>query len=248
LSFLIVSAAIGAGSALYGVGKSISQSAQANKIDKNNQRGTYTIPDEYKQNLAMAKNMAQVGLPQQQYNNQLNGIQRNQAGGLGALAKSANPGANLASIVRQGNDALGNLNARDAQARTDNQRYEIGINGQMGQQKLAQQQYDKFDKYTENYNRSAALRGAAGQNMQNAVNGASGMASNLYALNQGVGGGGNTPETGNDFNYTSYHAPQTQQFGQSFGYGSNYSPIGWGGQASQTPKYQYQDINYIPRR
>lgn len=247
MSFLIVSAAIGAGSALFGVGKSISQSAQANKIDKNNQRPNYTIPDEFRQNVELAKNMAKVGMPQQQYNNQIKQIDRNQAGALGAMAKSANPSANIASIVRQGNDATGNLNAADAAARANNERYAIGINSQMAQQKLNEQQYNKFDKYTENYNKSAALRGAAAQNMQGAVNGVSNMATNMYALNQGGSGGGSGMQESNNFNYTpyQYNGPQTQQFGPAFGYSQNYNPIGWGAQA---PQYQPQDFNYIYRK
>lgn len=184
MSFLVVSAAIGAGSALYGIGKSISQSSQANNIDKGNPRPSYVIPDEYKQNVLAAQNMARVGLPSQQYNNQVNAINRNQAGGLGALARSANPGASVASIVRQGDDANNQLNAQDAQARQTNERYAIGQNAQLGSQKLAQQQYNKFDNYTEQYNKSAALRGAANQNLQGAVNGASQMATNLYGINQ----------------------------------------------------------------
>lgn len=184
MSFLIVSAAIGAGSALYGVGKSISQSNQASKIDKNNPRPDYAIPDEFTQNVRLAKQMAQVGLPQQQYNSQVNAINRNQAGAIGALSNSANPGANLASIVRGGDDANNTLNAQDAAARQNNERYYIGQNSQLGQQKLDQQQYNKFDKYTEDYNKSAALRGAAAQNLQNGINGAAGVATDLYGVNQ----------------------------------------------------------------
>lgn len=185
MSFLITAAVVGGASTVYGIGKGISQSAQANKIDKNNPRPVYDIPDEYKQNQSLAKQMAQVGLPQQQYNNQLNAIGRNQAAGIQTLGRSANPGSGVASVVRASNDASNNLNAQDAAARQQNQRFFIGQNGVLGQQKLAQQQYNKFDKYTEQFNKSAALRGAANQNIQNGVNGAVGMATNLYGLNQG---------------------------------------------------------------
>lgn len=184
MSFLVVSAAIGGAGLLYNGYKSIKQNAEANKIDKNNPRPDYQIPDEYKQNVAMAKHMAQIGLPQQQYNNQLNAINQNQAATIGALSRSANPGANLAAIVRGGDNATANLNAQDAAARQNNDRYYIGQNAALGQQKLAQQQYNKFDKYTEDYNKSAALRGASAQNLQNGINGAAGLASSLYGMNQ----------------------------------------------------------------
>lgn len=142
----------------------------------------------------MAQQMAQTGIPQAQYNNQLNGINQNQAGAIGALSQSANPGAGLASIVRAGNSAVGNLNAQDATARAANQRFAIGQNGILGQQELAAQQYNKFDKYSENFNRSQALKSAANTDMQNAFDGASKLANGLatnYTLGHGNYGFGN---------------------------------------------------------
>lgn len=167
MAFAAVSAGIGAAGLLYGGIKSISQNSKANSIDVANPRPTYQIPDEYKQNVAMANQMARIGIPQQQYNNQINGINQNQAGAIQALSNSANPGAGLASIVRGGNAATGNLNAQDAAQRQANQRFAIGENSQLGAQKLAAQQYNAFDKYSENFNQSQALRGAAAQNLQN---------------------------------------------------------------------------------
>jgi hypothetical protein len=184
MSFVAVSAGIGAASLGYGIYKDVSQTKQANDIAANNPRPTYQIPQEYRDNVAMAKQMAQIGLPQQQYNNQINGINQNNASAISALNGSANPGANLASILRGSNAAIGNLNAQDASARTANQKYAIGLNAQLGGQQLAKQQYDKFDKYTENFNQEQALKGAANQNLQNSVNGASQLAGSLYGLGQ----------------------------------------------------------------
>lgn len=218
MSFLITSAAIGAGSALYGIGKSISQSSQANKIDKNNPRPTYSIPDEYVQNVNMAKQMAQIGLPQQQYNNQLNAINKNQASGVATLNNSANPGSSLAAIVRAGDDATGNLNAQDASARQNNERYLIGQNGVLGQQKLAQQQYNKFDKYSEDYNKAAALRGAGAQNLQNGINGAAGIATDLYNINSLGSSPSTTPST-------NYNLPANQEFNSYLNSNPVVSPV-----------------------
>lgn len=184
MSFLAVSAGVGAAGLIYSVGKGISQDAKAKAIEKSNVRPTYQIPAEYQQNVNIAKQMAQIGMPQQQYNNQVNAINQNQAGAIAAQNNSANPGANLASIVRQGNAATGNLNAQDAAAKQNNQRFAIGQNGLMGQQKLAQQQYNNFDKYTENFNQAQAYRGAANANFQNGVNGASQLAGGLYGMGQ----------------------------------------------------------------
>lgn len=191
MSFIAVSAGIGAtglGVSLY---KSIKQGSEASAINKNNPRPTYQIPDEYKQNYLMAQHMAQTGIPTQQYNNQLNSINRNQAGAIGALGQSANPSGGLASIVRAGDDANNKLNGQDATARQANQRYAIGQNGILGQQELAAQQYNKFDKYSENFNKAAALQGASNQNLQAGLGGASQLAGDLYTANRY----GNFPRT-----------------------------------------------------
>lgn len=188
MSFLITTAAIGVGSLAYGVGKGISQNHKASQIEKNNLRPTYQIPQEYIDNVNMARQMSQVGLPQQQYDNQVNNIYRNQSSGLNTLSRSANPGAGVAAVVRAGNDATNTLNAQDAAARQTNQRFYIGQNENLGQQQLAKQQYDKFDKYTENYNKAAALRGAANQSIQNGINGAASLAGGLYGAGASAAG------------------------------------------------------------
>ncbi len=191
MSFAVVAAGVGVASAGYGVYKGIKQDNEANAIKKGNPRPDYTIPDEYKQNVEMARQMAQIGLPQQQYNNQVNAINQNQAGAVAALSNSNNPGANLASVVRAGNTATGNLNAQDASARQGNQRLFLNENSQLGQQNLAAQQYNKFDKYTENFNQAAALQGAANQNIQNGVNGIAQLGGDAYmAKNAGLLGWG----------------------------------------------------------
>lgn len=174
---------IAAGTAIVGTGiqayKAIDENSQANAINKSNVRPTYTIPQEYYQNLNIANQLAQQGIPQQQYNNQVNSINQNQAGGIAALNGSSNPGSGVASVVGQSNKANANLNAADSGQRLDNLRYAMQVRGQLAQQKLAQQQYNLFDKYTEQFNKAAALQGASNQNFQGAVSSASGLASGL---------------------------------------------------------------------
>lgn len=166
--------AIGAGAALVGTGlkayEGFHQEHEANEIQKNLKDPVYAIPPEFAQNREIARQMAQQGLPQAVINNQTNAINQNQAGAVGALSNSANPGANLASIVRAGDQAKGNLDAEDAQARENNQRYFIQQNAALGGQELAKQQNDVFDKYTRNFNQMQAYRGAGMQNVNSAVN------------------------------------------------------------------------------
>lgn len=229
---LFIPAVIAGANALYGIGKGISQNAKANSIDKNNPRPTYQIPQEYIDNVNMAKQMARVGLPQQQYNNQVNAIARNQASGLQTLGRSANPGSGVASVVRAGNDANNMLNAQDAAARQQNQRFLIGQNSVLGSQKLAQQQYNKFDRYTENFNRAQGLRGAANANIQNGVTGAANMAANLAFADTGAASAAqpaaNTNTWGNMGDYQ-YRGGQINPSPFSVG---SYSPVAnWGYQA-----------------
>lgn len=173
MAFVAVSAGIGAAGLLYSVGKGIAQDKQASDIEKANKRPTYQIPQEFYQNLNIADQLSHVGIPQQQYNNAVNSINQSQASGIAALNRSANPGAGLSSIVGQTNQANANLNAQDADARLNGLREAMQYRGQLAQQKLAAQQYNQFDKYTEDYNKAASLQTAANGNFQNAFNSAS---------------------------------------------------------------------------
>lgn len=148
---------------LIGIGK-------ANRAAKRNIRPTYEIPKEFQQNVAIADNMARVGMPQQQYNNAINNIGRNQAGAIRQLGRSANPGAGLASMLRSSNDATMNLDAQDANARMNNQRFAFGQRGMMGQQRLAKQNWDKFGNYQEKAATIAQQLGSGKQNAFGALN------------------------------------------------------------------------------
>lgn len=165
---------IGAGIAgaglLYGVGKDISNTNKANAIQKNLKTPVDVIPSEFYQNRDIARQMAQVGLPQQQYNNAENNIQQGQAAGISAASRSANPGANISAIVRQGDSAKNTLDAEDAQARQTNQRYFIQENAALGARKDQQEQTNVFDPYTRDFNQMQAYRGAANTTTDNLVN------------------------------------------------------------------------------
>ncbi len=157
---------------LYNVGRGLVQDNKASQIQKGLKDPVYNIPPEFAQNRELARQMAQRGIPQQQYNNAQNNINQNQAGAIAAEQNSANPGAAIASTVRAGNQAKGTLDAEDAQARENNQRYFIQQNSAYGQQELAKQQNDVFDKYTRDFNQMQAYRGAANDNYNNAISGA----------------------------------------------------------------------------
>jgi hypothetical protein len=159
------------------------QNHQANKIDEANIRPVETVQPEYEQNVRTAEQMAQQGIPQQSYNNQVNAINRNQAGALMTLGRSANPGANLASIVRAGNDANNNLNAEDAMQRNRNTLALIQQRGILAQQKQNTFNYNYKDKYSENLAKSQALRGAETQNISGGLTDL-GQIGSMYAMAQ----------------------------------------------------------------
>jgi hypothetical protein len=142
----------------------IFQGAKGSRLARQNVRPTYEIPKEFQQNLAIAENMARIGLPQQQYNQAQQNFQRNQAGALRQFGRMGNP-RGLAGIVRAGNDASLGLDVADAQARMSNQRNAMGFRSQLGQQQLAKQQWDKFQNYGEKADAAAALQGAGRQNV-----------------------------------------------------------------------------------
>lgn len=188
-----VAVGIAGGSALLKGVTGIIQNNKANKLAAANKRPDYVIPQEFQDNLAMAQQMAQVGLPQQQYNNALNGISRNQAGVLAAISRSANP-IGVASVVRATNDATNNLNVADANARQNNQRLLLQQRGIMGNQQLAKQDWDKFSRYRENAQAAQALKGSGLQNIYGAVNDASSIG--LMSLMNGSFGSGKAAPVG----------------------------------------------------
>ena len=164
---------IGAGTALVGTAYTIenseSQKHKANEIEKNLKQPNYAIPPEFIENRNIAKQMAQLGLPQQQYNNQFNQIQGNLATGISAAQRSNNPAGAISGVVSGTNTAGANLNAEDAQARQNNQRIYMQANDQLAGQKLQQQQANVFDPYTQKYNEMQAYRGAGQQNINSGI-------------------------------------------------------------------------------
>jgi len=157
---------------LYSVYQGERNNAKANAIQKNLKDPAFQIPPEFYQNREIARQMAQQGIPQQQYNNATNNINQNQAAAISAAQNSNNPGGNIAAIARQGNQAKATLDAEDAQARQANQRYFIQQNAQIGNQQLQKQQNDVYDKFTRDFNQMQAYKGAAQDNFNGAAQGA----------------------------------------------------------------------------
>ena len=171
------------------------QSGKAKKAMKRLQDPGYKIPKEFAQNLAIAENMAQTGMPAEQYNKGQQDINRAGTAGFRALSRSSNPAAGAASLLRGQTDALNNLNVANASARRQNILGAMGARREFAGQKLAQQQYAQ-QKYANEYNQLNALRGAGIQNTIGGISGLGqlGLYSNIY------GKGNNPTQQGQSFN------------------------------------------------
>ncbi len=180
-----VAIGIAGATALTKVGTGIAQNSQANSIDRNNKFPTMYVQPEYEKNVAQAQNMAQMGIPQQAYNNQSNAINRNQAVGIATLSRSANPAAGVAATVRASNDAMGNLNAQDAMARNRNLLNLLQERRILAGQKDKAWDWNFQQKYLGNLAKSQALRASGNANISGALSDVGGLATAM-AYNGGM--------------------------------------------------------------
>lgn len=157
----IIAGASAIGKGIFG----LIQNHQASDIEKNNPRPVENVDPIYQQNVNLAQQLAAQGIPQEEINRQLNSINQNQAGAISTLNNSANPGTNLASVVRAGDNATGNLNAEQAAARNKATLSLIQQRGILAGAKQRAWQYNSADKYSEGLAKSQALRGAGTQNI-----------------------------------------------------------------------------------
>lgn len=164
----------GAGALIKGV-TGLVQTLRARKLEKQNPFVTEQANSLLEQNAAQAKERSRSGLPQQQYRNAVNNIGKNQAGGVRALMRSANPGAGLASMIRAGNDASINLDIADANAVQGNQRFSMQQNQVLAQEQNRVWNWNKRERYMQKLAQSEAMKGAGMQNMMGAANDVVGM-------------------------------------------------------------------------
>ena len=159
----------------------IAQYLKGNKLAENNQRPTYQIPDEIKQNLSQAQMMALEGLPDEQKEQYVNNVQRNQNFGLNALGDRKSGIAGLAALTQNGNDAYNKLLSEDATARMTNQKGVMDARNTMAQYQDKSFELNKLLPYQETAAKAGSLQGAGLQNIMGGVHGAAN-AANDYAL------------------------------------------------------------------
>lgn len=184
---------------LVGTGQAIAGGIMLKKAQRN--RPMYSIPKEYEDALTIADKVSTMGMPREQYVAQLQGINRNQNFGLRTLGDRRSALAGVGNLVQQSNDANLKLNATDAsmlqQSRVRGAAMKTSAKYQLGMQKLAKQQWDKFNPYMA---KVAQAQGLIGAGFQNITGGADGGASVM--MNQM--GGGTTPKNPGGGNGTDF--------------------------------------------
>lgn len=146
--------AIAAASSIYQGIKGAKQKREAARLQADADR-------QEKENLLQARRMALVGMPEAEYQKQLQNIYRNQSVALGALRDRRSALAGATSIQQATNDATANLAAEDARMRRQAEQTALGQANRSatlkGQEAAYQREYGQ------------ALSGAAMQNFFNAA-------------------------------------------------------------------------------
>lgn len=158
---------IGGAASLIGGLFGASQRRKANKLAAETVAPEATINPEIVENRAIAQQMAQVGLPQAQYNLALQNINRNRAGALRAVSTSGRP-STIASILRASDDAVARLDAADAAARMANQRTLMGANTALAGERNRLFNWDR-EQYLMALQQIAGMRQSGTNNLMGAI-------------------------------------------------------------------------------
>lgn len=191
MSFAAAAIAAGVGGAIK-LGTGLIQRGSANRWLKNSQQPIESMPTEITRNQELATLRANTGMPSEQYNNAMKNIQRQQ---LLALRRAGEMGggkglAILGGINEQGNDAVGNLDARDAQMRVNNEGQLIGVNNQVAGWKSRLFDQNIRQKWLRTYQQKMGELGAGNQNL---VGGLDKMAAGGLSMFGGGGNAGSVP-------------------------------------------------------
>lgn len=181
---------------------------------KKNKRPTYEIPEEAKQNLTLAQQMALQGIPEAQRQNYIDNIQRTSATSLRNLGSRNAALAGVAQVQQQQNNAYQQLFGMDAQARQANQKGILDQNQNMANYRDQAFQFNSVNPYYEKTAQNQAMMGAGLQNLGKSFQmGASTMGK------YGNNGGGGYLAQGNP--YTTNRAQYNQQYPDFYNYNQN---------------------------
>ena len=141
------------------------QKRQAKKLLKAaGEQPLYNIPQEILRNQKQAELNAQEGLPSQQYNNAMKNIQTSQRNALSSSLDRRSALMALPSIQRSANNAYGNLDSQDAQARRQNQQTLYNVGNTTAQYRDKAWNTNELQPWQRKYNYGMQLLGAGYQN------------------------------------------------------------------------------------
>jgi hypothetical protein len=147
------------------------------------------IPNEVLQNQKMAQLRANTGLPQEQYNQAMKNLQRNQMAALSG-ARDRRGGLSILAATQQNmDDGTLNLYVADAKARIGNENTLYGVNNNVANWKQKQWQNNVADKWNRKYQYAQSLLGAGNQNFSGGLNQLA--SAGISYLEGRQGGGGN---------------------------------------------------------
>ena len=172
----------------------LKQKHQAKKLLKEiGDSPTEQMPSEVLQNQEQARINANTGLPSEQYNQAMKNLQRQQMMALRGAQDRRGGLLTLAGNQQGYNDALLNLDAKNAQARLQNQNTLYGVNNNVAGWKHRLFQNNVADKWNRKYQYSMSLLGAGNQNFTSGLDdiAAGGMRA-MSGMKLGGGGGSNS--------------------------------------------------------
>jgi hypothetical protein len=184
-----------AASGLIKGGIGLIQRGSENRWLKNNQEPVEMMPSEIKRNQQLATIRANTGLPSEQYNNAMKNIQRQQ---LMTLRKAQDLGGGkalsiLGGLNQQGNDAVGDLDARDAQMRVSNEGTLMNVNNNVAGWKSKLFDSNIRQRWMRQYEQKMGELGSGNTNLTNGIDG---LASAGIGFAAGMNGGGQGEEGG----------------------------------------------------
>lgn len=144
--------------------KGAKQKRDARKMAEANVRPDMPIPTAILESQKLAKSMAQEGLPSEQYTKGLKNIDRTATSALRGATDRRGGLMSVGQVQATKNDALGNLDVADANARQRNQMNLINQTNQLGRYQQNAWDWNKKQKFLETAASVRALMGAGNAN------------------------------------------------------------------------------------
>lgn len=168
------------------LGIGIYQFYKGKKLERNNARPTYNIPQSIKDKMSTAELMQYQGLPEEQKQNYIDNLSRSTTFALNQLGTRKAGLGGISSLTQQGNDANKNLLAMDASQRNQNIQNLQNARSEQAGYEDQMFSFNKAQPYYEKANQAQALKGAGMQNVMKGIGGLGGAGTN-FAVNKSGG-------------------------------------------------------------